>query len=562
MKRLQKVFSEFEWWIIISLVFVFWLFGAYAFNVYFTLNNHVSDLSTLFYLSLQLFTLESGFVEGKVPLIFEVARWGSPSVAVLAAIKAFFLVAKENVGYVKLKFFKHHTIICGLGIKGSRLANDLMRLNKKFVVIESDESNKEISTLREKGVIVIIGNAADPDVLRTARIDTAFWVVAFTGNGHANIECAAEARKIVMMDQDIIKSRRTKPRLIAIISIPDCVFKTAIYENNLFFYNTSRFSTRIYNIYEQCAREVLERYSPDKVAPVTFDDYSNNPHLVILGFGALGQQLLLQAARIGHYIYGKKLKVTVVDTSPRISASVFQYRYPFLKNVIDLDYLETNCKFIDSNMIFDQIGVSDKAVIYVSMGNDDETLEVASNFYRRCDITNLKVIALLEDWYSIDEELESNDDESIVFYDVIKHTSDEDSVITTELDVIAKEIHSYYQNKYVDIGGWYDLPWDKQDSNRHQADHLPVKVRSLGREYATTSFVNYTEDQLTELAKVEHRRWVAEKIIGGWVCGDKRNDKRKIHDNMIAWDELSDLEKDKDRDTIRNINNILSKINN
>ncbi|MEC9072690.1 MAG: RyR domain-containing protein, partial [Myxococcota bacterium] len=67
----------------------------------------------------------------------------------------------------------------------------------------------------------------------------------------------------------------------------------------------------------------------------------------------------------------------------------------------------------------------------------------------------------------------------------------------------------------------------------------------------------YDEDLVELLAKVEHRRWMASKIMAGWQHGETRNDRLRRHNCLVDYDALSEIDKEKDRDTARSVPTLL-----
>lgn len=56
--------------------------------------------------------------------------------------------------------------------------------------------------------------------------------------------------------------------------------------------------------------------------------------------------------------------------------------------------------------------------------------------------------------------------------------------------------------------------------------------------------------QLTELlAKNTHDTWAEKRMKEGWECGVERDDKNKLHPDLIPYEQLSDEEKEYDRIT-------------
>jgi hypothetical protein len=52
---------------------------------------------------------------------------------------------------------------------------------------------------------------------------------------------------------------------------------------------------------------------------------------------------------------------------------------------------------------------------------------------------------------------------------------------------------------------------------------------------------------------------MTERQRNGWTYGKKRNDKRRKHPSIVDWNELSESEKDKDRDPIRHLPALVAK---
>ncbi len=64
---------------------------------------------------------------------------------------------------------------------------------------------------------------------------------------------------------------------------------------------------------------------------------------------------------------------------------------------------------------------------------------------------------------------------------------------------------------------------------------------------------------LEEMAKMEHERWMNMKLAAGWKPAPKTVKNNKLHTDLVPWEKLSDIAKDKDRDFVRAIPGILAK---
>lgn len=103
---------------------------------------------------------------------------------------------------------------------------------------------------------------------------------------------------------------------------------------------------------------------------------------------------------------------------------------------------------------------------------------------------------------------------------------------------------------------WEDLPENLRDANRRVLAHLPAKLASAGvpldswiaarRRHDPTAvlpqfpdFVAYPA-LLEKLAGLEHERWMAERRLAGWRYGARRDDARRLHPDLVPFEQLSE----------------------
>ena len=102
-----------------------------------------------------------------------------------------------------------------------------------------------------------------------------------------------------------------------------------------------------------------------------------------------------------------------------------------------------------------------------------------------------------------------------------------------------------------EVFDWENLPEAKKESNRVVILHGAIKKRVW--ESLQPANVEQQNRALEDLSISEHGRWMAEKIMDGFVYGKESNTARRIHKDLRPWDDLSEYDKDKDRNQVRKV---------
>jgi class 3 adenylate cyclase/tetratricopeptide (TPR) repeat protein len=137
-----------------------------------------------------------------------------------------------------------------------------------------------------------------------------------------------------------------------------------------------------------------------------------------------------------------------------------------------------------------------------------------------------------------------------------------------DIEDLAKAIHELYCEQARErretpetnslLRPWGTLSENMRDASREQAADIPNKLRMLGYELVHRGGIKAAElvldpVRVEELAKDEHKRWMAERQRNGWTFGEIRDNARKQNPVLVDWNCLSEVEKDKDRATVRNL---------
>lgn len=71
----------------------------------------------------------------------------------------------------------------------------------------------------------------------------------------------------------------------------------------------------------------------------------------------------------------------------------------------------------------------------------------------------------------------------------------------------------------------------------------------------------FREDEIERLARDEHDRWCQERRSRGWTYGEIRDNRKKLHPNLLPWDDprITEPVKEIDRNAIRRLPAILAR---
>ena len=98
---------------------------------------------------------------------------------------------------------------------------------------------------------------------------------------------------------------------------------------------------------------------------------------------------------------------------------------------------------------------------------------------------------------------------------------------------------------------WEGMPELKKESNRVAVLHGTIKKKIW--ESVQDAGEKALESTLESLSVSEHSRWMAEKVMDGFVYGAETVSRRRIHRDLRPWGELSVSDKDKDRNQVRKV---------
>jgi hypothetical protein len=570
-RRWRKQFKQWwqtaQWPVIWSIGVLALGLGCFGFSKHAANAGEMRSPFDLFYLTLQLFVLESGAVSGDVPWQLELARWLAPTVAAYTAAMALAKIFSEQLQLLRMRFINDQVVICGLGRMGLLLAQTFHEHGLRVVVIEKDDGNDDLERCREQGIIVFVGDATSREMLRKARLHQARYLVSVCGNDGANVEVAVRARELV--------ESRKSGALTCLVHIVELQLCNLLREHELVTNNVDPFRLEFFNVFESGARALLKTYP---IIDQIHTDRRDEAHVLIVGLGRMGESLVVRAARDWRAISntnGKPLRITVIDKEAKQKIASLHFRYPSLHKVCDLVAKAMDVfspEFEEARFMFDPDGRCDVSMVYVCFDNDSRSLSVALMLHRRIMGQNLPIVVRLTRDAGLATLLQEGDSagsrfENLHAFGLLTRTCKPDLLLGGVNEMLAVAIHEDYVRHQESLGKtpetnpamvpWEELPESLKESNRHQASHFGVKLKAVGcgiaplTDWEAEGF-EFTAEEIERMAQMEHERWNAERRREGWrYAPGSKNIEKKTTPHLVPWEDLSEEIKELDRKTVR-----------
>ncbi|MFW6135462.1 MAG: NAD-binding protein [Chloroflexota bacterium] len=555
----QEHWQDTRWFVIGSLWLLALLLGYVGFARHFAALGERRSPFNLLYLTVQLFTLESGAVSAPVDWRLEVARWLAPAVAAYTALQTLALIFQEQMQLTRLRFFSDHTVICGLGRRGFRLAQGFRQRGEQVVVIERDEENDLIEAARAEGVVVLTGDATRSELLRRARVHTARRIIAVCGDDGVNAEVGVRSADLA--------NRRTRTNLQCILHVTNPQLCALLREREIESGRIDGFRLDLFNVFDAGARALLNQHLP--LSPST----ARPPHVLVVGLGRLGENLVVQMAKrwsAEHSASAERLRVTVVDWEADRKIESLCLRYPRLSDACHLVPQSIDVRgpaFQRAEFLFNARGQCDISTMFVCLDDDSLGLSTALSLRQHVLGRDVPIVVRMEQDAGLTrlvEGIHPGDDrlENLRAFPLLDRTCTPDQLLQTTREIIARAIHEGYLGFQPSHAGPAAVPWDDlsekyRESCRRQADHIGHKLEEIGCALAPLADWNappleFRPQEVDTMARMEHERWMAQRLRDGWTCGP-RNEEARTNPNLLPWDDLPEDVKELNRDTVRSL---------
>lgn len=572
--RLRRWLGRYKWFLIGLMWFLAIALGYVGFMRHFTAIGQTHSFGDILYLTLQLFPLGSGAVSEPISWELQAARFLAPVMAVYTAIQAVAGIFQEQIQLFRARFLKDHIVICGLGRKGYLLSRAFRSRGERVVVIEQDAGNDFLEQCRQKGVTVLLGNATDLGLLRQARVDRAKYVISVCGSDGANAEIAVNVHKLA--------SGRKGKTLSCLVHMYDLQLYNLLREREMAMGEIDAFRLEFFNVFESGSRVLLQEYSPFST---TGEAQSSRPHIVVVGVGRLGESIVVNSARAWwerHARGAGRLRITLIDKQAKAKKESLCLRYPQLEKACELVPEQMDVKepdFERADFLFGDQGSPDVTVVYVCLDDDSKALSAALTLRQRLRALEIPMVVRTTYEAGLSTLLHKRNVEhdsfvSLHAFGLLDCTCTPELISGCTYEILARAVHEQYVANERREGStletnpsmvsWEELPESLRESNRNQVEHIRVKLGAIGCDITVTNEwevppFQFSPEEVELMAQMEHERFVAERLKQGFTSAPTKDMGKKTSLVLVPWEKLPEEEKEKDRNSVRQLSELLAK---
>lgn len=467
-----------------------------------------------FYRALQLFVLESGNMAGALPWQLDIARLAAPGVTVASAAFVLAAVSTNQFDRWRARRRRGHVVVCGLGRRGTTAALVLQRAGSSVVGIEIDGEGSGTTRCRRAGIPVVIGDARDPLVLAQAGVPRAAHLVLLTPILELGGAIALSA--IGMAGPD-----RASP-LVIHLEIDNPELAALVRAMTMTQHHSPAWRLEELDLAGVGARAMLDSQVP-------WPSGADRAHVLVAGATPLGMALASQLRWRWRRLGGADEGLTVTVAG--------------------------------QDALAQQLPRVPVSAAYVCI--DDEAAALAAALAIVRGLPGTPVLVRIERAVALADILRRD-------APGLRTVSLDTAVLTpavlldSTVERIARALHDAYRRTASAADesavSWDHLPDQLRASNRAQAAHVAQKMRVTGRVLVPDDGSppdDFTADEIEVLGRLEHERWVQERVAAGWTPG-RRDSAARTTPYLVPWEELGEDMREIDRRFVRALPNVLA----
>jgi hypothetical protein len=306
-------------------------------------------------------------------------------------------------------------------------------------------------------------------------------------------------------------------------------------------------------------------------------------HALILGFGQTGQAIARDLIVNCRTTYLALPRITVIDPQAKALEGVWRVRVPEIDACVESRFIdgEVGSRAVRPDPAHIAKALAEGGPItaaYVCLAADVDALATAAvlqSLLRAVDLATPPIFVRLREVHTLALDGDNRGLDTLRAFGDLGAVLEASEFLAAAPDEAARTFNEAYRAALTpaqrdDPANRSAFDWNRLDETYRQANrdvvaHIPAKLASAGIDPARWRGVAgiprlapgervYANDaELEVLAELEHERWMAQRRMDGWRYTDApaKDQARRLHPSLIAYDSLTDDVKEYDRVYVR-----------
>ncbi|HVY86708.1 MAG TPA: NAD-binding protein [Caulobacterales bacterium] len=509
----------------------------------------------------------------------ELMRYAALAVSVVGLLFAFSGQLGRSLAQAFTLGAANHIVICGGTPPAISLALDCDEHGDSVILIAKDLADETAEILRRRGVIVLEGDATRHDILKTARVRHAAHVVAFEADDGLNLEIEAAARVLVG------EHRRRDPLDVHVATHTPMLLREAraMRAREMTREKSVAIDAKPFSLDEMAARLVIQTEA-QTLLDLAAQLKQQRLHLVFFGFCRSGEAVAVRALMSLWSAHFEPVRITVLTPDAARIEKRLRAHYPeaFAHPELwaaDITFQEFDWEIEATDAaLLDRIAAArgPATAVFVTTDLDTRNIQLALSLKRACNLGYrwpVPIYMAEQSRSEFSQQYARGDETPDVLDAYLKAFGSHQTLATKRyvlegwLDRGAAVAHEAYSHNLkpgalsmrelqASMKDWSDVLETYRAANRAVADSAMVKVWDAGWRPASDKEKGDTAPQLPgammeAMAKTEHNRWMAERLLSGWRPAEKRDNEMLAHDKLAPWSAMSAEDRAKDETQVR-----------
>jgi hypothetical protein len=420
-------------------------------------------------------------------------------------VKKAFLV--YNIGAT----YRNHIVIFRLNHIGKTLALELLKKKYKVIVVESDEHNPYIESIKHHGGIVFTEKPSEVKTFEMAAVNQSKICILTSNRDELNIEIAGSLANYLLANS---KKTKSDPHKI-MVHINNAANESILKDYFDIHNQDDHYDLETFNVYESAAKKIFDTYTPYKY--LNFRDKESENAIAVIGFTDVAEAFIVENMILSHFPESEKLKIYLVDEHADNHFNHLNYKYPYMSEFIEVVPVKLLNATFFANFAWSKTHIeklSKIKVAYFFGAKDAELIASAASFRQflytqTLSTTQTPIVVCLPEDTDVLGLLNANrtPDKSLskIFktqlgiqtYRLITHTCTAESLIEESelIHKLSKAINFFYAIKY-EFAQLLETNWNIKNANTI-VQQLEETILALPEKH-TTLADNEIEDHVLQ----------------------------------------------------------------